>query len=431
MTNIIKKIQQNGSLARHFAVLMSSTVLSQLLLFGSSPLLTRLYTPQDFGIFGLVMAITTILSIIVTGRYELAIMLPKETSESFNIVVLASGLTIGGSTIVLLLLIITPMDYLMQLGIGDLGGLLYLIPFLVMFQSLYQILYYWLNRQQRYGSMAKTRLQLVLIATIVSVAIGYTQIVAGGLILSQIVAYLGIILIITRQIWGELIALALNVNLNTLLSQVRRYLDFPKYLIVAHSMEALSAQLPVIMLNFLFNGSVAGYFTLTQRVIGAPVSFIAKTMGDIIRERFSCEYREKGNCYLTFIKCSKYLVALALVPAILFGLWGPNLFSIVFGPAWTTSGTYARLLAVMTFFQMIASPLSVMYMIAEKQKVELYLQFVRVSLCFIAFYAGYYAAGTAELSIIQFGVVMSGIYAFMIYQSKTWSNAGMRSNHSV
>ena len=64
---------------------MTGTGLAQAIPIAISPILTRLYTPEEFGIFALYIAITAILTILVTGRYELAIMLPKEDEDAVNI----------------------------------------------------------------------------------------------------------------------------------------------------------------------------------------------------------------------------------------------------------------------------------------------------------------------------------------------------------
>ncbi|KYZ76418.1 hypothetical protein AXX12_08265 [Anaerosporomusa subterranea] len=413
--------KKNGQIAHDFTILMSGTVISQLLLLASSPLLTRLYTPKDFGIFGLSMAITNVLALIVTGRYELAIILPRELTEAFNIVVLSFGLIICSSLVFFFATIIIPVEWLLVLGIEDIVGLLFLLPLLVMFQSLYQVLYYWLNRQQNFRSMAKTRLWIVVLGSLISITIGYTKVISGGLVLAQIAAYAIVTIAIILGSRHEIKPLYKDVNFDSVRILAKRYLNFPKYLIIAHSMETLSAQLPLIMLNSLFGSSIAGYFSLTQRVIGAPVGFIAKTMGDIMRERFSFEYREQGNCYLAFNKSLKYLTVIAFIPALIFGLWGPELFCIVFGESWAMAGVYARLLTMMTFLQMIASPLSIMYIIAEKQRVELYLQFARVAGCFLAIYGGYIYSSENQLAMILFGIVMSMVYLFMIYQCRKWA----------
>ncbi|WP_205677775.1 hypothetical protein [Brumimicrobium salinarum] len=47
------------------------------------PFITRLYTPEDFGEFGLIMRIVAFLAVVGAGRYEFAIPLPKKMSMLF------------------------------------------------------------------------------------------------------------------------------------------------------------------------------------------------------------------------------------------------------------------------------------------------------------------------------------------------------------
>ncbi|MDR7866271.1 MAG: oligosaccharide flippase family protein [Sporomusaceae bacterium] len=403
--------------------MMSATVFSQLLLLGTSPLLTRLYSPHDFGIFGLIMAYASVLSIVITGRYELAIMLPEDSIKAIHVVILTCAVTALFSVITLFGTVIVLHGSLFSsfAVFNELGNWVYAVPVIALLQSLYQALYFWFNRQQQYTMMARYRIWNGVLITGIALIMGLWPVLPNGLIVSQIVAYAVLLLGMGWKFWREIKQLNMAIEWGIITTQAKRYKDFPRFLVVAHSLESLSAQLPVIMLGELFGTAVAGYFTLTQRVIAAPIGFIAKAAGDIIRERFSTVYRKQGNCRNDYMGAVKGLSLIAVIPLTIFGLFGPSLFSAVFGADWTTSGIYAQVLAVMIFFQMIASPVSVLYMIAEKQRQELMLQIVRVTLCAAALEAGYLSFQNDIVSIIFFGVAMCLIYCFMIYQTNSWA----------
>ena len=72
---------------------MTGTTLSQMIPIVISPILTRIYNPEDFGIYAIFLAIITILGSIISGRYELAIMLPKSDEDAINIFALGLIIT--------------------------------------------------------------------------------------------------------------------------------------------------------------------------------------------------------------------------------------------------------------------------------------------------------------------------------------------------
>ena len=99
----------NTPALKNIITLMTGTTIAQAMPIAISPILTRLYSPEDFGVFGLYMAIASIASVFVSGRYELAIMLPKSDDDALNIVFLS--LTLSSVISAVMLLLITLFDY--------------------------------------------------------------------------------------------------------------------------------------------------------------------------------------------------------------------------------------------------------------------------------------------------------------------------------
>ncbi len=427
---IFSKIRIKGDLspkrtfARHFATMMSAAFFSQALLLVTAPVLTRLYTPQDFGIFGLIMAYTSILSIIITGRYELAILLPEDSAKAMHVVILTCIIITLFSVVFLVLAATVQSIDLLSLptAIRELGYWIYSVPVIAMFQSLYQTLYYWFNRQQEYVMMAKYRVWCSVITTGVAIILGGYPFIANGLIVSQLATYVVLVAGMGWKFRQIMIHDKVSIKWDSIVLQASRYKDFPRYLIVAHSLESLSAQLPVILLGQFYSTIIVGYFTLTQRVMAAPISFISKAAGDIIRERFSTSYRKHGECRNEYLTTIKGLTYVGLIPLFVFSVFGPALFAYVFGMQWEKAGHYAQALALMIFCQIVASPVSVMYMIAEKQQQELLLQIARITICFFALAIGHVLFNSDSISVLLYGIGMCLIYGFMIYQTNTWAS---------
>jgi len=86
---MLTKLKPKSEFSRNVLTLMTGTTIAQAIPIAISPVLIRIYTSEDFGVFALYMSIASILSVVATGRYEMAIMLPKKDSDAINVVVLS------------------------------------------------------------------------------------------------------------------------------------------------------------------------------------------------------------------------------------------------------------------------------------------------------------------------------------------------------
>ena len=89
MENRIRKHLKPSESTKNILTLMSGTVLAQAIPIAITPILSRIYTEEDFGILAIYVSIATIVSVIATGRYEMAILLPREDEDAINIAALS------------------------------------------------------------------------------------------------------------------------------------------------------------------------------------------------------------------------------------------------------------------------------------------------------------------------------------------------------
>ena len=128
MIKRLKKRFTSGSFARNVLTLMTGTTIAQAIPIAISPILTRIYTPEDFGVFALYMSIASIIAVLATGRYELAIMLPKKDEDAVNIVALSIIIAFFVSLISFLIVFIFNTQITNLLGNPEISNWLYFIP---------------------------------------------------------------------------------------------------------------------------------------------------------------------------------------------------------------------------------------------------------------------------------------------------------------
>jgi O-antigen/teichoic acid export membrane protein len=180
---------------------------------------------------------------------------------------------------------------------------------------------------------------------------------------------------------------------------------------MAHTLNAASRQSPNILLSVFFSTASAGFFMLTQRVVGAPIYIVGGAVGDVFRQQASVIYAENGECKVVYLKTFKKLILISFVPFVIFFIIAPDIFSIIFGEKWRIAGEYAQILAPMFFLQFIANPLSNMYLIAQKQKEDLTMQII----LFLVILTPFLIFSDAFWAIVLYSIGYSSIYLYVIY----------------
>jgi O-antigen/teichoic acid export membrane protein len=250
---------------------------------------------------------------------------------------------------------------------------------------------------------------------------GYAGSGAVGLLGGQVVGQVLAASVLARLIWREDYRQIRALKAARSLALAKKYINFPKYLIVAHGFNTASGQMPVLLLSALFNTTTAGFFTLTQRVMAAPMSLIANALGDVFRQEASQAYIHQGNCKAIYQKTFMRLLLISVVPFAVFFFVAPELFAWIFGEKWRMAGEYAQILTPMAFLQFITSPLSSMFMIAEKQKIDLLWQICLLILVVISFF-GSKLYSTEKIAIAIFSAsycLMYGINGRISYSLAT------------
>lgn len=407
-------------------VLVAGTFLSQLIPFLVSPILTRLFTPEQFGEFGLFFSIAMIITVFITGRYEMAIMLPKKDSEAFNLVVLSIRIAILISVILLILVFFLKHSVATIFNAPGIENWLYLLPVSLLAVGVYQALNYWNNRKEKYTRLALSRVMRSVNTSAWSIGLGYTLLRKGGLIIGDTIGQLMSTLFLFFRTWREDKAMLKETDKELMWTLAKRYSHFPLYNVPSGLFEKMSGNTPVMFLAYFFNDAIAGFFSFTVRIISAPSAIVARAFGDVFRQKATVQFREKGECRDLFIRTLLQLLALSIVPFTLFYFFAPQLFSFVFGSKWQIAGEYAAILTPMFFLQFVVSPMSNMFLVAEKQKIDLFLQIFLLIFVIGSFTCGYYVCAEPYMCLILFTFAYSIKYIVELLLSYQFSKGKLK-----
>lgn len=405
---------------RNALTILTGTALAQVFPLLASPVLTRLYTPEDFGLFGLFYGIATMLSVVMALRYNVAVMLPAGHNAASQLVAVAL-LATAVLTVVALLVAVPGQAWLAErLRTPEFAPYFPWTVATASLLSVYTVGYAWMNRLSLFRRMATSRVLQAGGITGAQLAGGAAGFGATGLIGG----------LIAGQVLGNVLpALSSRTALREATSdemrkQASRYSRFPMLSLPADLVNSASNQLPVLLLTSFFGTAVVGLYNLTLRVVAAPAQLLQTAVLDAYRQRAAADYAETGSCRLIFLKTGLVLGLLGLVPAALLFAFGPALFAFVFGEAWREAGMYARLLVPQFYLGFIASPLGYTLYIAEKQHIDLVWQLVLLVLV-IAAVAGGAVWGGVETAILLFSSTYSAMYvvylvlSYRVSQSET------------
>ncbi|MEM1589728.1 MAG: oligosaccharide flippase family protein [Candidatus Bathyarchaeia archaeon] len=372
---VINKCFARSSFARNVAILAGGTALGQAISVMASPVLTRLYTPDDFGVLAVYSSILGILSVVASWRYELAIPLPEEDEDAVNLVVLSLGIVVlmscGVGVGVWLL-----RDQLVQwVNAPALRPYLWLLPVGILLVGSYQVFNYWAIRKQAFGIVAHTKLRQGIGAVATQIGVGLVEPLPLGLLLGQVVGQTAGVLTLLRVFWKQARGSWKNVNSNELAKVSRRYARFPLYASWAGVLNALSVQIPILLLSSFFGTKTTGPYLLAYQVLWFPTQLIGQATTQVLLAA-GAGARRRGDITNLAMSTFKRLLLISVPCFSLIGLLAPDVAGFIFGPDWKEAGSFMRWLAPWIFLVFVASPLSAFSIVLEKQPQEVIFQSV-------------------------------------------------------
>lgn len=397
-----------GSTLANVLTLMTGTTVAQALILAAAPILARLYTPAEFGVFALYTTIVGFMAIVVAGKYDLAILLPEDNEAAANLVGLCLLITaVIGCLTGLLLALGGPM--LLSFFNVPMGFWIWLVPLAVVSNGIYATLTAWNNRQRRYRQIAVNRAVQsgLIVASQLTLSI---RAGSDGLVIGSFVGYLLTALWWLISTWWHDAATLRRWSWAGLNRQARQHIGMPRYSIATDLLSYVIFQMPVFLLSRYFGAAAVGYYGLTQRVLGVPMVFISNSIGEVFRQQASQHYARTGQCTDMFRRTLKHLLWLSVVPSVVLLSWAPDLFSYAFGEPWREAGLYAQILLPMFFLKFITNPVSYIFMIAGRLRLDLLLHLAMLVILATALVVGMNVWHSAYATLGIFSVAYSFMY---------------------
>ena len=407
MIGVLRRLLPKGRLRRAVVVSMTGTAFGQLLILLASPLLTRLYTPDDFGVLGVFSALLMIFGIAVSLRYELAIPLAEDDARMVNLLALS---------LLAALLVSSLVGVAVWLGGELLAGwlktealrpLLWLLPIGLLAMGCNRALIHWAIRRQKFGQITRRQISRSVGQVIIQIGCGYLALGPFGLVVGQIVgqsAGTTTLALAFHRIEGKLWR---TVRLREMARAAARYGNLPTFGVGATLLSNAGRFAPALFVAALYGAEVAGWFALAQRILAAPLYLSHAVAGVYLSEAPRRARVEVSGLYTLFKTTAWRLLAFGVLSLGLVVVAGPQLFGLVFGPIWTEAGRFAQFLALMTLGQLVVGPISQTLTVFERQDLQLACDALRFAVLLLVFFAAHHLTWSPLLTIAILSIVMT------------------------
>ena len=362
---------------KNVLTMMTGSGVAQAIPILVAPLLTRMYAPEEFALLFLFITFNGILTIIAMGKYDLALMLPKEDEDAINVLGLSLNLTLFISIFIMCIVILFNKFITNLLNSPDFSLWLYFLPVSVFFFGVYQTLCSWLNRKRRYVMLASSNVTLKMFSELTKLGIGAsrktTAFFTNGLIIGY---FFGILSASSILIW-QFVTYELKkikfINLYKMSYFAKVYKKFPMYNVPYSLINGFSQGFMVIALTSFGHLLKAGYFGFVKSVMFLPISFLSVSLSRVFYKEAAVHYQKPKLERLAVKLTDK--IALIFTPAFVFFIfWHVEIFKYLFGNQWIEAGKYAAIFSPVSFLFLFTSWPERIFEVAQKQQIVFFIQ---------------------------------------------------------
>jgi O-antigen/teichoic acid export membrane protein len=366
--------------------LLSGTGVAFVIAYLANIVLMRLFPDEFWGVADYVTAWVSILAPVASLRYEDALMLPKDRRKSAHAYLLAVSSVLLFCT--LLLLVLSFSDTVMGFFANKGGRWMLILPMAILANRLAKISEIWLSRHDAFGRMSLA--QIVQSGSMVSVRIGSGLVSPGpgGLIWGFVIGFGLSFLSMSRHVVRTLReSLAGMPSLKEMVGIASRYRRFPQFTMPAALISGLITRLPILFIPEFFGMAVLGQYSRGFSILFIPLSMLAASIAQVFFVR-AVEANRSGNLATFSGNVHSRLVLMAFWPTAVLMVAGGDIFATLFGEVWREGASYMIYVAPWIMLTTVASPLTRLFDVLERQRLELLITLLSLVVISAALFIG-------------------------------------------
>jgi O-antigen/teichoic acid export membrane protein len=415
---VIQRLFFGTRVGRRLTLLASSTAAGQLALILVAPLVTRLYAPEGYGIFVAFSGVIGILAVITGLRYEAAIPLSRKDEDAAALAWVVFLVSTTFSLAAAFLLWVVGPQLAAKLELDDGSGLVWWLPPAMAVQGLFLAFDGWALYRGAMRQLAWSKITQGIAVAIGQAAFGILG--SGsphGLFLAYVLGQAASVYPIVFRLDATQRRLFLHPNLGHMFRLVRRYKRFPLYEMWSRSLSTGSEMLPALLIALVFGPAASGLFGLAQRIVGLPIRFLGISASQVYIAEIATLGRDDHRALRAlFHETVRQILVVGMAYLVLIILLGPQIFALVFGPAWAESGAMARFLAPMYLAMFINRPIRYTFQFYERQDLSLWVSagsLLVVLASFLFAQLGFLTL-TSSIVVMSAGLCIANLLTFLI-----------------
>lgn len=408
--------------------LMAGTVIGQALVFVLAPFITRLFTPEDFTLLEQYTMLVTVLSVVVTGKYEFAIMHPKEQNDARHIAALALKVAFYSCVVLSVLILFLAKDISYWLMNESIAIYLWTLPIVLFFTAVFNVFNYWFSRLKQYKVAAHSKVLSAVSSEPVKIATGFGGWGPSGLIFSTVI---GSIAAGAYAFWKFLKSEPeglKNLSNERMKALAVLHKDYPMFSIWGSVLNRLAQWAHVGIFTLYYGLAAVGFMALCRRIFMAPLNVISNSYSQVFFQRIS-EIEDPKELRALYYKVLFRFLIVAAGMVFIVQILPSNTMGFIFGEAWGNSFMYLKYLIYWFALNFVTSSLAFITYRINMQRVGLFLDALHFVMAVLAVYLAH-MWGMNELEATKVLVISKFVYfSFNILVVLFYMERYVRKNH--
>ncbi|NQD70230.1 oligosaccharide flippase family protein [Sphingobacterium shayense] len=407
---------------KNFLILLSGSLLGQLINVLVSPILTRIFTPAEFGYFGVFTSIVSILTGITTLKLEMALPLKENDKEYSQLFWTCLVINLLISVLIGVTFGLLPYSFYNQINIAEIYRYWWLIGVALFFTGTNRIFNSAVVRFKAFKEISVSFLNQVVIKNAFQIGFGlyypYGSVLIGGTILNQITSLFNLARVVKRKNIVDNFDLDV-ISPKEIKSIFNRYKDYVVFGTPSGLANSLGLYLPVPLVMFFYGAEAAGSLSFGITLISIPMRVIGMSISQVFIGEAAEMIRnsEKGVARL-YSRILKKLIQFSVIPALVVLFFGDKMFPLIFGEKWIEAGEFIQILTVCFALQFVSSPLSQILNLLVLQRIQLLWDVLRLILTVLTLTIPASFGLPVKTAIMFFSIGMSMSYVILIFLCK-------------
>ena len=382
---LLKKLNLTNSVICQVTSVVGGTVAAQALNTIILPVISRIYSPSDYGVMAVYASVIAITTQIVGFQYHLGIALPKHSRYAYALVVASLLIQLSMICVFTILLYICGDYILRMLSLGMVIPYKFLIPVGLLAVGSYNTLTQLCIREGLFGAIGHTKVTQCLSGAVVKIGLGLLGFRPSGLLLGTIASQAGGITTLAQTLrrQGSFCFPPKHLLRRVLV----KYRKFPMYRTWDAVLNSIGTNFSSMMLSSMYSLRDAGLFSMACSILHIPTTFVGSALGQVFLQRAANAQNHGNICHIS-IRAYTLMLRIGFYPILLISFIAPGMFAVFLGPRWADAGIYAILLVPYIAYNFTYSPMTMLYVILNKQEIALLHESIYMALRIAALLTG-------------------------------------------